>query len=445
MPVEADGSAHFIVPANRNVYFEVLDRDHREIQRMRSVVCLKPGETRSCIGCHERRNMAPPRRHGRRGQRRPPSRPVPPPWGTQTVSFLRDVQPMLNARCVGCHTHDRAANRRDPHRRPDRPVHGRLRGAAAVPERGQRHALGHPGGRLPRPPYTYGSKVSRLAEAAGGGHHGVKLTEEERRADLDLDRRQRRVLRPLRDERTIGPSGGSSAARCDDARRGLRPAVRHVPRPGRRPHDTWWLSLNRRDVRQSRMLAAPLARSAGGWQRCGDRCSPTRRRRLQKTARRPCRIRGDAIPAAAGRSPVDPRHRGRAAGNNFAPAPRPPVFVEAVARPASAAAPAQGTPNHDHPREEQTMLNQDQVCIVTGGGKGIGKGIAKVLAAEGATVVVAGRGEDLLRQTAADIVAGGGQAAAWPLDITDRPGVAAFVRRVREQFGESTCSSTTPA
>jgi NAD(P)-dependent dehydrogenase (short-subunit alcohol dehydrogenase family) len=81
------------------------------------------------------------------------------------------------------------------------------------------------------------------------------------------------------------------------------------------------------------------------------------------------------------------------------------------------------------------MLNQDQVCIVTGGGKGIGQGIAKVLAAEGATVIVAGRGEDRLRQTAADIVAGGGKAAALRLDITDRPGVAAFVKQVRQRFG----------
>ena len=32
----------------------------------------------------------------------------------------------------------------------------------------------------------------------------------------------------------------------------------------------WWLNLNRRDVTKSRMLVAPLARSAGGWQRCGD-------------------------------------------------------------------------------------------------------------------------------------------------------------------------------
>ena len=107
MPIEPDGSAHFTVPADRNVYFEVLDADRCEIQRMRSVVCLRPGETRSCIGCHEPRSMAPPATPGRRGAERPPSRPVPPPWGAQTLSFLRDVQPVLNAQCVRCHTYDR--------------------------------------------------------------------------------------------------------------------------------------------------------------------------------------------------------------------------------------------------------------------------------------------------------------------------------------------------
>ncbi len=60
VPIEPDGSAHFTVPADRNVYFEVLDDRFREIQRMRSVVCLKPGEVRSCIGCHEGRHTAPP-------------------------------------------------------------------------------------------------------------------------------------------------------------------------------------------------------------------------------------------------------------------------------------------------------------------------------------------------------------------------------------------------
>ena len=109
VPVEPDGSAYFVVPANRNVYFEVLDDQQREIQRMRSVVCLKPGERRTCIGCHESRHTTPPNRP-LAALRRSPSRPEPPPWGTRIVSFLRDVQPVLNARCSRCHTYDRPAN-----------------------------------------------------------------------------------------------------------------------------------------------------------------------------------------------------------------------------------------------------------------------------------------------------------------------------------------------
>ncbi len=41
-----------------------LDEDFNELQRMRSVVQLQPGETRSCIGCHEDRMSAPPVRQG---------------------------------------------------------------------------------------------------------------------------------------------------------------------------------------------------------------------------------------------------------------------------------------------------------------------------------------------------------------------------------------------
>ena len=60
VPVEADGSAYFRVPANRSLYFALLDRDGLEIQRMRSVVCLRPGEVRTCAGCHESPQTAPP-------------------------------------------------------------------------------------------------------------------------------------------------------------------------------------------------------------------------------------------------------------------------------------------------------------------------------------------------------------------------------------------------
>ena len=39
------------------------------------------------------------------------SRPEPPPWGTQTVSYLRDIQPLLNSKCIACHTYEREKNK----------------------------------------------------------------------------------------------------------------------------------------------------------------------------------------------------------------------------------------------------------------------------------------------------------------------------------------------
>ena len=72
---------------------------------MRSFVSFHPGEVRGCTGCHETRAAAP-------GSvpsglplalRRGASAPVPPPWGTQVVSFLRDIQPVLDRHCASCH------------------------------------------------------------------------------------------------------------------------------------------------------------------------------------------------------------------------------------------------------------------------------------------------------------------------------------------------------
>ena len=58
-PVEPDGSASFYAPAGKVLYFEALDQNLNEIQRMRSVVQLQPGEQRSCVGCHEDRRSTP--------------------------------------------------------------------------------------------------------------------------------------------------------------------------------------------------------------------------------------------------------------------------------------------------------------------------------------------------------------------------------------------------
>ena len=58
VPVEKDGSAYFEVPANRNIYFQALDKNYMAVQTERTYVNYMPGETRSCLGCHETPQMA---------------------------------------------------------------------------------------------------------------------------------------------------------------------------------------------------------------------------------------------------------------------------------------------------------------------------------------------------------------------------------------------------
>ncbi len=82
-----------------------------------------------------------------------------------------------------------------------------------------------------------------------------------------------------------------------------------------------------------------------------------------------------------------------------------------------------------------SLLNEGQICVVTGAGQGIGRGIAAVLAREGASVVLAARDAPRLESVARDISDTGGRAVAMPLDITDRPAVRQFVVAVRERFG----------
>ncbi len=101
-PVETDGSASFYAPAGKVLYFEILDADFNEIQRMRSVVQLQPGEKRSCIGCHEDRKATPLVRQTI-AARRTPSHLDLPPWGAEPFSYEKVVQPVWDAQCVRCH------------------------------------------------------------------------------------------------------------------------------------------------------------------------------------------------------------------------------------------------------------------------------------------------------------------------------------------------------
>ena len=61
---------------------------------------------------------------------------------------------------------------------------------------------------------------------------------------------------------------------------------------------------------------------------------------------------------------------------------------------------------------------KDKVVIVTGGAKGIGEGICKVLAAEGAIVVIIGRNENDNKKTLQEIEASGGKGIQIPAELT---------------------------
>jgi 3-oxoacyl-[acyl-carrier protein] reductase len=76
----------------------------------------------------------------------------------------------------------------------------------------------------------------------------------------------------------------------------------------------------------------------------------------------------------------------------------------------------------------------DRVAIVTGASRGIGRAIALALAAQGAKVVAAARG-DHAAGVVSEITAAGGQAMAAPVDVTDGPSVAALVSATLDRFG----------
>ncbi len=78
---------------------------------------------------------------------------------------------------------------------------------------------------------------------------------------------------------------------------------------------------------------------------------------------------------------------------------------------------------------------KDKVIIVTGGAKGIGEGISKVLAAEGAIPVIMGRNEEDNLKTVAEIKAAGQQAGQVVAELTNPEACEQAVKAVIKQYG----------
>ncbi len=78
---------------------------------------------------------------------------------------------------------------------------------------------------------------------------------------------------------------------------------------------------------------------------------------------------------------------------------------------------------------------EGRVALVTGAGSGIGRATAHVLADDGAHVAVTDRDEQRARAVAEEIIAAGGWAHAWPMDVTDEAAVGEVVDAAAERFG----------
>ena len=175
VPVYEDGSAFFKIPANIPVAVQPLDAEGKAVQLMRSWFVGMPGETVSCVGCHERQNMTPPAVQTLASRQAAVDIT---PWKgpARGFSFKRDVQPVLDKHCVGCHN---GADRADGLKLPDFARKDKNGWGNFTPS----YLALHPYVRRPGPesdyhvqkPTEFSASTSELIQMLEKGHHGVKL------------------------------------------------------------------------------------------------------------------------------------------------------------------------------------------------------------------------------------------------------------------------------
>lgn len=176
VPVEADGSAYFEVPAGRPVFFVALDDKDLSVKRMHSFTTVMPGEAASCVGCHEPRTRTPDL--GKRAEllalRRPPSRIEPFAGLPDVFDFPRDIQPILDRHCVRCHDYQkREGNVLLTGDLGPQWSHAFFSLFAHRQVADGRNGLGN------SPPRTVGSSASPLLKMLDESHYGVKVSPSE--------------------------------------------------------------------------------------------------------------------------------------------------------------------------------------------------------------------------------------------------------------------------
>ena len=173
VPVEEDGSVIFKIPANVPVALQPLDSEGRAVQWMRSWFTGMPGETVSCIGCHENQNQLPiPKRTV--ASRKAPVAIAAPEGGTRSFTFDLEMQPILDRACIACHN---GKNGSLDFRGGKKDQRGYSTSYLAL------HPYVHrqgPEADMPvLSPYEYHATTSELVRLLKNGHHNVSLTDKE--------------------------------------------------------------------------------------------------------------------------------------------------------------------------------------------------------------------------------------------------------------------------
>ncbi len=195
VPIEPDGSAHFRVPADRAVFFSVLDKEHRALHTMRMTTYVKPGEKTGCVGCHEPMPTAPLASAKPAALLREPSILEPPPWGVASLGFPKHIQPILDRHCVACHDGTEGEDKSFDLQAGSQEPEVFVPNLWTVYENGYRKHYTYPAywNLLPHvstadihqyhtPPGSWGSRVSPLVKLLDDGHENVQLSEAEWRA-----------------------------------------------------------------------------------------------------------------------------------------------------------------------------------------------------------------------------------------------------------------------
>ncbi len=268
VPVEEDGSAHFNVPAKRPVFFVSLDENDLSVKRMQSFTSVMPGETISCVGCHENRTQSPsnPRQMQLMALDRSPSALRPVPDTPEIFDYPRDIQPILDRHCIECHNFEKFSGR-----------------VALTGDRGlgysisydMLHKTGQVVVRSPvgnYPPRGLGSGASPLPAKLKPSHHNVKTSREERRKVrtwIDAGAAYSGTYASLGRGMVYykNPPIDLLQNRCGDC---------HAGKPGRRDkhglknflRTGHYVNLTRPE--KSLMLLAPLSKEAGGLGLCRE-------------------------------------------------------------------------------------------------------------------------------------------------------------------------------